>query len=285
MARYSTARTCRNRACPTAWRLYAPLTRLARPHRGDLVVRGTAANEISAVFALGFPVSASFSPKRALPKYLSPHVASISKFRLATSAQRPASKEPHIRTTAGGAEQDHIIGLGIPSLHAGRPAWHVRNGKARRSRLLGKQPFHGDCWHMALDHVAGDLRRMTRGKIQRDAKPCLDRIEFRRVDRLNRETGGLKVPDPAIAASAIGVLMNRNDRLLCGPRNGDWQNCITGDQGERGAPKAIVPARVIASRSHYPPEAAASSHRRVPGTGSARPAAAPAVLRPDCLAP
>ena len=71
---------------------------------------------------------------------------------------------------------------------------------------------------------------MTRSEFRRDAKPCLDRFELGRVDGHHREPGCLQVADPAGAAPAIGIFMDRDDLFLRGPASDRGEGSDAGDQ-------------------------------------------------------
>src|SRR5882724_8893516 len=59
---------------------------------------------------------------------------------------------------------------------------------------------------MAFDHVASNLRRMTRSQMLRYPQPRLHAVDRVAVGDLDREALRLKVPDPAAAAAAAWIL-------------------------------------------------------------------------------
>src|SRR2546430_617500 len=108
---------------------------------------------------------------------------------------------------ASGPEQKRFVWLGSATLHSRRADRHPRNRKPRCIWLLSKEPLESDRRHVAFDHIRGDLRRMTSRQICRYAQSRFSRVEVRRLNRPDGETGFLQMPNPACAASAIGVFM------------------------------------------------------------------------------
>src|SRR5262245_61986440 len=84
---------------------------------------------------------------------------------------------------------------------------------------------------MPLDHIPGDLGRVTGGEIIRHAETRLDRIEVPGLDHVRLEPGFLQVLNPADAAAAIRVAID-GYLVLRRPRGLDLEGRSTPDDGK-----------------------------------------------------
>src|SRR5438094_266968 len=87
---------------------------------------------------------------------------------------------------------------------------------------------------MPLDHVTGNLGSMTGREVIGDAKPPLHSINISCVGHVRMEPGLLQVLNPARAAAATRVAVNR-DLVRCRPQAPHGYNGGAADQSEDAA--------------------------------------------------